>query len=147
MGGESSFPKLFIKAPMGRFFLKKLFNGVAYEKIKLEGGKNVKVYENLDFVYYDWHGSSNPQHSKMSHDGLLKSLLVETSGVFPKRVSARYSDMILVSTVGLCRASTTVPLDEQGMVVAGERIQIASEEHFTSINHSFNGSIVGKASS
>ena len=31
------------------------------------------------------------QHSKMSHDGLLKSLLVETGSILPKRVSARYS--------------------------------------------------------
>ena len=47
--------------------------------------------------------------------------------------------MMLVLTVGLCRASTTIPLNEQGMVVEGERILIASEEHFTSINHSFGG--------
>jgi hypothetical protein len=30
--------------------------------------------------------------------------------------------MMLVSTVGLCRASTTIPLNEQDMVVEGERI-------------------------
>jgi hypothetical protein len=47
--------------------------------------------------------------------------------------------MILVSTVGLCRASITIPLNEQGMVVEGERIQIALKEHFTSITHSFGG--------
>ena len=87
-----------------------------------------------------------PQHSKMSPEGLLKSLLVETSGILPRRVSARNIDMILVSTVGLCRASTTVPLNEQGMVVEGERIRIASIEHFTSINHSFDGSTLGKTS-
>ena len=40
-----------------------------------------------------------------------------------------------------------VPLYEQGMVVEGERIQIASEERFTSINHSFDGSTLGEASS
>jgi len=46
----------------------------------------------------------------------------------------------------LYRASTTVSLNEQGMSVEGERIQIASEEHFTSNNHSFGGSILGEAS-
>jgi hypothetical protein len=30
--------------------------------------------------------------------------------------------MILVPTMGLCRASMFVPLNEQGMVVEGERI-------------------------
>jgi hypothetical protein len=33
---------------------------VAYEKIKLKDGKDVEIYENLNFVYYDWHGPSNP---------------------------------------------------------------------------------------
>ena len=88
-----------------------------------------------------------PQHLKMSPDGLLKILLVETRGKLPKRVFGMNSNMILVSTVGLCRASMTVPLDEQGMVVEGERIRIASEECFTSINHSFDGSTLGEASS
>ena len=54
--------------------------------------------------------------------------------------------MILVPTVGLCRASMVVPLNEQGMAMEGERIQMASEECFTSINHSFDGSTLGKAS-
>jgi hypothetical protein len=85
------------------------------------------------------------QHSKISPEGLLKSLLVETSGILPKRVYARNLDMILVSTVGLHRASVFVPLNEQGMVVEGERIQIASEECFTSINHSFDGSTFREA--
>jgi hypothetical protein len=66
-----------------------------------------------------------PQHSKISLEGLLKSLLVETSGVLPKRVFIRNSDMILASTMGLCRASTVVLLNEQGMVMKSKRIQIA----------------------
>ena len=49
--------------------------------------------------------------------------------------------------MGLCRASMIVPLNEQGMAVEGERIQIASEERFTSINHSFDGSTLGGTSS
>ena len=63
-----------------------------------------------------------PQHSKKSPKGLLKSLLVGTSGMLPKRFFTRDSDMILVSTVGLCRASMFLPLNEQGMVVEGEII-------------------------
>ena len=54
--------------------------------------------------------------------------------------------MILVPTVGLCRASMFVPLNEQGMVVEGESIQIALEERFTSNNHSFDGSTLGETS-
>ena len=45
---------------MGRFFLKKFFKRVAYEKIKLKDGKDVKIYENLNFVNYDWHGPTDP---------------------------------------------------------------------------------------
>ena len=63
-----------------------------------------------------------PQHSKKSPDELLKSLLVGISGMLPKSFFARNSDMILVPTVGLCRASMFVPLNEQGMVVEGETI-------------------------
>jgi hypothetical protein len=43
--------------------------------------------------------------------------------------------MMLVLTVGLYMASTLVPLNEQGMVVEGERTRIASKERFTSISH------------
>jgi hypothetical protein len=47
-------------APMERFFFEKIFNRVAYEKIELKDGKDVEIYENLDFVYDDWHSPSNP---------------------------------------------------------------------------------------
>ena len=53
---------------------------------------------------------------------------------------------MLVPTVGLCRASMTVPLNEQGMVMEGERIQIALEERFTYINLSFDGYVLGETS-
>jgi hypothetical protein len=43
-------------------------------------------------------------------------------------------------------ASKIVPLSEQDMVVECERIRIASEKRFTSNNHSFDGSILGKTS-
>jgi hypothetical protein len=42
------------------------------------------------------------QHSKKSPKGLLKSLLVGTSNILPKRVFTRNFDMILVLSVGLC---------------------------------------------
>ena len=51
----------------------------------------------------------------MSPEGLLKSLLVEIRGMLPKRFFARNSDMMLVPTTGMCRASMFVPLNEQGM--------------------------------
>ena len=75
-------------------------------------------------VLFIWIGTTLVirQHSKMSPEGLLKSLLVETSGILPKRDSAVNFDMILVSIVGLCRASIIVPLNKQGMAMKGERI-------------------------
>ena len=54
--------------------------------------------------------------------------------------------MKLVSTVVLCRASTTIPLNEHSMVMEGERIRIASEERFTSMNYSFDGFTLGETS-
>ena len=85
-----------------------------------------------------------PLHSKMSPEGLLKSLLVRISVMLSKRFFAKNSNMMLVLTVGLCRASMFVPLNEQCMVMEGERIRIVSEECFTSISHSFDGSALGK---
>ena len=74
------------------------------------------------------------------------SMCVKIYQQLPKRFSARNSDMILVPTVGLCRASMVVPLNEQGMAMEGERILIALEERFTSNNHSFDGSTLGETS-
>ena len=111
-----------IKAPMGKFFLNKIFQRVAYENIKIKDGIDMEVYENLDFVNYDWHVPWDPTTLKNSPKGLLKSLLVETSGILPKRAFARNSDMILVLTMGLCMASMVVPLNEHVMAVEGERI-------------------------
>ena len=45
---------------MGRFFLDKIFQRVAYENIKLKDGIDMEVYKNLDFVYFNWHGPNNP---------------------------------------------------------------------------------------
>ena len=66
--------------------------------------------------------------------------------MLPKKIFTRNSNMMLVPTMGLCRASMFVLLNEQGMVMEGERIRIASEEYFTSINHSFDGSALGETS-
>ena len=60
MGGGSSFPKLSNKAPMGRFFLEKIVQRVDYEKFKFKDGKDVEIYGNLDFIYFDWRGTSDP---------------------------------------------------------------------------------------
>ena len=60
MSGGSSFPKLFAKAPMGRFFLDKIFQRIAYENIKLKDGIDMEVQANLDLINYDWHSPSSP---------------------------------------------------------------------------------------
>ena len=98
---------------------------------------------NLGFIISIGTSLTIPQHSKMSPEGLLKSLLVGIRDMLPKRFFARNSDIMLVPTMGLYRASRTVTLNEQGMVVEGERIRIALEERFTSIKHSFDGFIHG----
>jgi len=45
---------------LGGVFLEKIVQGVAYEKLKLEDGKDMEIYMNLIFVNYDWHGPGNP---------------------------------------------------------------------------------------
>ena len=66
---------------MGSFFLNKIFQSVAYENIKLKDGIDMEVYENLDFVNFDWHVPGDPTTLGNSLKGLLKSLLVGTSGM------------------------------------------------------------------
>jgi hypothetical protein len=58
--GKSSFSHIFVKAPMGSFSLDKIFQGVAYENIKLKDGIDMEVYENLNIVNYDWHNPRDP---------------------------------------------------------------------------------------
>ena len=82
----------------------------------------MEIYENLNFVNYGRHVPYDARTLENSPKGLLKNLLVRTSGMLPKRFFARNSDMILVLTMELCRASMFVPLNEQGMVVEGKRI-------------------------
>ena len=72
---ETVFPKLLIKTPMGRFFWKKFFKRVAYEKIKLKHGKDVKIYENLGFVYYDWLSLGNPTTLEDESQGTFEELV------------------------------------------------------------------------
>ena len=38
----------------------KVVRRAAYEKIKIEDIKDVKVKVDLDFVYSNWHGTSDP---------------------------------------------------------------------------------------
>ena len=57
---EAVVPNFSLRLPRGYFFLKKFVQRVAYEKIELKDGKDVEIYENLDFFYCDWHGPSNP---------------------------------------------------------------------------------------
>jgi len=122
VSGGSNFPTFFTKAPMSRFFLEKIVQRVTYEKLKFKDGKDVEIYVNLVFVFLTGTALAIPQHSNKSPDELLKSLLVRTSSMLPKIFFTRNSNMILVLTVGLCRASLFVSLNEQGMVVEGERI-------------------------
>ena len=75
----------------------------------------------------------------------MKSLLVGARSMSTKRVAARNLDMILASIVRSRRASMIVPFIEQCMVMEGEQIRISLEECFTSIDHSFGGSFLGRA--
>ena len=97
-----------------------VFQGVAYEEIKIEDIKDVKVQVDLDFVYCDWHDTCDPkgQLSKILPDGFRETL--------PKRVCAKCHSMILPSILGISWASTVIPLMEHGMVMEGESIQTAS---------------------
>jgi hypothetical protein len=81
---------------------------VAYEKLKLKDGKDVEIYENLDIVYFDGHGPSNP--TTLEDESILKSMLVGTSGILLKRFLARNSDMILVLTMGCAELLQQFPL-------------------------------------
>ena len=56
---NNSFSQLLIKAPMGRFFLQKIAQGVAYEKLKFKDGINMEVKANLSFINFNWHGLNN----------------------------------------------------------------------------------------
>ena len=49
---ESGFSQLFTKVPIKRFFLKKRFEWVTYQKIKIKDGIDMEVQENLGFIYF-----------------------------------------------------------------------------------------------
>ena len=57
---EAVFPNFSLRLPWEYFASKKFVQQVAYEKIKLKDGKDVEIYENLDFVNYDGHSPGNP---------------------------------------------------------------------------------------
>ena len=54
----------------------------------------------------------------------------------PKSVCAKCHGKILTSMMGLMWASMVVLLIEQGLIMEGELIQIASEKHFSPSDHS-----------
>ena len=67
---------------------------------------------------------------------LFKSVSYVLSITLPRRVYAKCHGKTLTSMMGLMWASTVVPLIEQGVIVEGELIQIASEKYFSPSNQS-----------
>ena len=43
--------------------MEKIAQRVTYEKLKFKDGKDVEIYVNLIFIYFNWHGPSNLVHS------------------------------------------------------------------------------------
>jgi hypothetical protein len=73
----------------------------------------------------------------MCPDGqLLRSLLDGLSGTLGKRVYTKCHGMILTFMMGSRWASMVFLLIEQGMIVDGELIQIASEKRLTPSDYS-----------
>ena len=106
----------------------KVVRRAAYEKIKIEDIKDVKVKFDLDFVYSNWHSTCDPSHTRMCPKGQLsKSLPNGFSEILPKRECAKCHGMILPSTLGISWASTVIPRMEHGMIVEGDSIQTASK--------------------
>ena len=62
---------------------------------------------------------------------LFKSVSDGLSVTLPKSVYAKCHGKRLTSMMGLMWASMVVPLIDQGVIVEGELIQIASEKHFS----------------
>src|SRR6185295_19905098 len=75
---------------------------------------------------------ATPRHSSMCPEGqLFKSVSDGLSVTLPRRVHAKCHGKTLTSMMGLMWASTVVPLIEQGVIMEGELIQIASEKRFS----------------
>jgi hypothetical protein len=64
--------------------LNKVFKRVAYDNIKLKYGIDMEVQETSVLLIFIGTALVIPQHSKNSPNGLLKSLLVGTSGLLHK---------------------------------------------------------------
>ena len=80
---------------------------------------------------------ATPQHLRMCPKGqLFKSVSDGLSVTLPRRVYAKCHGKILTSMMGLMWASMVVPLIEQGVIVEGELIQIASEKCFSPFDNS-----------
>ena len=67
---------------------------------------------------------------------LFKSVSDGLSVTLPRSVYAKCHGKTLTSMMGLKWASMVIPLIEQGMIVEGELIQIASKNYFSSSDHS-----------
>ena len=75
---------------------------------------------------------ATPRHLRMCPKGqLFKSVSDGLSVTLPKSVYAKCHGKRLTSMMGLMWAPTVVPLIEQGVIMEGEIIQIASEKHFS----------------
>ena len=75
---------------------------------------------------------ATPRHLRMCPEGqLFKSVSDGLSVTLPKSVYAKCCGKILTSMMGLMWAPTVVPLIEQGVIVEGKLIQIASEKCFS----------------
>ena len=78
-----------------------------------------------------------PRHLRMCPKGqLLNSVSDGLSVTLSRRVYTKCHGKTFISMMGLMRASTVVPLIEQGVIVEGELIQISSEKHFSPFDHS-----------
>ena len=74
---------------------------------------------------------ATPRHLRMCPEGqLLKRVSDGLNVTLPRRMYAKCHVKTLTSMIGLMWASMVVPLIEQGVIVEGELIQIASEKHF-----------------
>ena len=90
---------------------------------------------------------ATPRHSRMCPKGQpFKSVSDGLSVTLPRIVYAMCHGKTLTSMMGLMWASTVVPLIEQGVIVEGELIQIASEKHFFPSDHSTLMTSSGSAS-
>jgi len=64
IGVAEAFVPNFHQGPHGKVFLENIVQGVDYERFKFKDGRDMEVYENLNFVNYDWHSPGDPTSLK-----------------------------------------------------------------------------------